>query len=65
MEKWTVTVSLSYESLCFEFETPEEANDFAQSAFNHIVREKDSRGELRDVNVTIGSCLSTSSEKEE
>ena len=65
MENWTVTVSLSYESLRFEFESAEEADNFARIAFNHIVREKDSRGDLRNVNVTIGSCLSTSSEEEE
>lgn len=64
MDKWTVQVSLSYETLYFEFDTAEKAATFADIAFRHIVREENSKGELRDVTVTIKSCLTTENKEE-
>ncbi len=62
---YEVRVQMGYDDLMFEFEDVAAAENFANTAFSSIVREKDSNGNLRDVTVRINSYMTTRKEEEE
>lgn len=60
-----VKIQMGYDNFTFEFEDVAAAENFANTAFSSIVREKDSNGNLRDVTIRISSYMTTRKEEEE
>jgi len=62
---YKVEVQMGYDDLTFKFENANVAENFANTAFSSIVREKDNKGNLKNVTININSCMTTREEEEE
>lgn len=62
---YEVKVKMGYDDLTFKFDNADVAETFADTAFNSIVRDKNSEGKLMDVTITINRYMTTRKEEEE
>lgn len=62
---YKVKVQMGYDSLTFKFDNVDVAETFVDTAFNSIVRDKNSEGNLMDVTITINRYMTTRKEEEE
>ena len=62
---YEVKVKMGYDDLTFKFDNADVAETFATTAFNSIVRDKNSEGNLMDVTITINRYMTTRKEEEE